>query len=152
MPSRLLATLILSLGCSLAHASPALDAMKSCLVNSASAQEKTSLVRWIFSTMGAHPDVSDLVRITEATRIELDQAIARLAENLLTERCRKETIAAVRADGQGAVSTGFKALGEAAAGGLMMDRSVAIKTTNYLRYLDNAKVAQVMIEATIPAK
>jgi hypothetical protein len=82
-----------------ALAGPHTDAMAECLVRSTSDSDRTSLVKWIFTTLSLHPAVKSLSTITDVLRDEMNKTVARLIETLLTESCRSEAQGAIKHEG-----------------------------------------------------
>jgi hypothetical protein len=135
--SLLLAALLLS---AQAVAGPFTDDMSKCLVNNTSQQDKTDLVRWIFSLMARHPDVADLAAVAPEKRDDLNRKAGLLFQRLLTDTCKAQTQAALRSEGQVALFTSFQALGGAATVGLMSHPQVSAGSQELLKYLDFKKL------------
>lgn len=74
------------------------DDLAKCLVSRTTEAEKTDMMRWIFAAMSAHPAVSAMSTVTVAQRTALNTRYAQLTEQLLTDRCRTEAVAALKAD------------------------------------------------------
>ena len=70
------------------------DDLGKCLVRGATPSDQTTFVIWAFGAMSAHPAVKQYSNFTDAQRTELNRAVGKLYERLLTVDCRKETIAA----------------------------------------------------------
>ena len=142
--SRALATgaaaAVLALGAAgAAEASPATDAYADCLVKATSPADKTELMVWVFSALSAHPAVKPYASVTDAQRAETSKTAARLLERLVTQDCRKETVAAIRADGPSSIQAAFKVLGQVAVAGLVQDPAVAKAMALVTTELDMAK-------------
>ena len=56
-------------------AGPYADDLSKCLVKSTSAEDKSTLVQWMFAMSSLHPDVKKLSTVTPAKRTELNQHI-----------------------------------------------------------------------------
>jgi hypothetical protein len=90
------------------------DDLKRCAINSASADDRATLGRWIFIVAGANPAFSDLTSISDAERQQSFATTARLFERILLRDCRRESVAAMRNEGAVALGNAFEALGNVA--------------------------------------
>ncbi len=125
--SRTMAAVALAIGlgaAGAAEASPATDDFGRCLVNATSPGDKTGLMVWVFTALAAHPAVKPYATVTDAQRAEVSAGTARLLERLVTVDCRKETLAAIKADGPNAIQQAFTVLGQVAVAGLAQDPAV----------------------------
>ncbi len=137
----------------LAHAGIYTDEMSKCLVRSATPQDQTDLVNWVFAAMSSHPSVKGYVSITEAQRTEIARKASGLMERLLITSCRKETVEALKYEGASAIEQSFGVLGQVAMRGLMGDPAVAENFTKLGEYVDESKFEALGKEAGIaPAK
>jgi hypothetical protein len=127
-----------------AQAGPASDEMGRCLVRATSDQDKTALMVWMFLAVSAHPAVKAYANVTDAQRQEANKAAAVLLQRLLTQDCRAETVAALKADGQKAITQGFSGLGQAGMMGLTQDPAVAKSLQQLVTYMDMSKLAELM--------
>ncbi len=135
---------VFSLLPAVAKAGPFTDDMSKCLVNSTSAGDKNELVRWIFSFAGVHPALAGIVHVSDEQRLEINKRMASLTERLLTQSCAAETRAALKNEGQGAMSAAFKVLGEVASVGLFSDPAVATASTAFAQQLDQQKIRDLL--------
>ncbi len=127
-----------------AHAGPASDEMGRCLVHATTDQDKTALMVWIFQAVSAHPTVRAYANVTDAQRQESAKAAAAILQRLLTVDCRKESSAAVKADGPAAFQTALAGLGPAVMEGLTQDPAVGRTLQQVVGYLDMAKLGELM--------
>jgi hypothetical protein len=130
-----------------AAAGPYSDELAKCLVRSTTTSEKTTLMKWTFAAAAAHPDVKGISSVTDAQRDELSQATGRLIERLLTESCKAETQEAMKYEGAMVLQSAFSVLGQVAARGLFTDPSVSGYMSDFLKYVDKAK-----LQALLPPK
>jgi hypothetical protein len=149
MMSRTLAAFVvaLSLGAAgAAVASPASDDLGRCLVKASSSDDKTTLMVWAFTAISAHPSVKAYANVSDAQRLEVSKSAARLLERLTTVDCRKETLAAFKADGPTSIQGAFTTLGQVAVGGLVQDPAVAKAMGLVTSQLDMAKFQSLALE------
>jgi hypothetical protein len=123
-----------------AVAGPFNDALAVCLVKSTSEQDRTVLMRWVFAAMAAHPQVSDLGRVSKEEGDRLNREVAALFWTLVSDRCATETRDAVKYEGTDAISSSFEVLGKVAMQGLMADTAVNAYMAQMATHLDEAKM------------
>jgi hypothetical protein len=109
-----------------AHAGEYADALSQCLVDRTSDQDKSNLVRWIFASAAQNPDVSDIAKITQDQRSQMNKEVAGLFERLLTKDCKSEFRDVKENEGSDhPLATGFAMLISVAMKGLIDDPSVS---------------------------
>lgn len=123
------------------------DDLAKCLVKSTSADDKKSLIFWVFSGMALHPDVRAYANISDARRSQGDKQVATLLQRVLTQDCRTETVASLKYEGAQAIESAFSVLGQVAMRGLMTDPDVAKGMASVGANLDEAKLEDLMKEA-----
>ena len=127
-----------------ASAGPYADDMAKCLVRSTTPSEKNALVKWIFAAAALHPEVKGISAVTEAQREELSKSTGKLVERLLGESCRAETQDALKYEGPQVFQSAFTVLGQVASVGLFTDPSVSGYMSDFLKYVDKAKVESTL--------
>jgi hypothetical protein len=130
-----------------ASAQEATNAFTQCLIRSASPEDRTMLIRWLFSALGSNPVFDDLVRIDEATRVEIARSVARIFNHLVLSDCRPEALAALRENGQQAFFGAFTALGQFAGMELMLTPDAARELQRFAQFLDTAGLEALGREA-----
>lgn len=118
-------------------------ALGRCLVGSLNGNERTNLAKWIFFSMGAHPDIKAYLRASPKTIDKSDRYIGKLVTRLLTVDCPKELHAAYMTDPM-AVRKAFELVGQVAMQELMTNPAVRKAITNYSKYTDKEKVAKIL--------
>jgi hypothetical protein len=127
-----------------AFAGPYGDSLAKCLVSSTTSSQKRLLVRWIFATVGVHPEVRELVVVSPALRDELDKGVAKVFETLLTESCVDETREALRYEGEATMHTSFAVLGQVAMRELIENAEVDKAMTGMARHLDAERIESAL--------
>lgn len=135
--------LCLSLGFT-AQAGVYTDDLARCLVESSSSQDKTTLVKWMFTAMARHPDVREMSAVTSAHQAQNDQAVAALFMRLMTENCRQQSKKAVQYEGSAAIEQGFNVLGQVAGKELFANPDVNKALAGLEQHMDAAKLQQVL--------
>jgi hypothetical protein len=127
-----------------ALAGPHTDAMAECLVRSTSDSDRTSLVKWIFTTLSLHPAIKSLSTVSDALRDEMNKTVARLIETLLTESCRSEAQGAIKHEGPDAMRASFQVLGQVAAGSMFSHPDVSDGISEVGRYLNTRRIDGIL--------
>ena len=132
---------------SLASAGVYTDDLSKCLVNSSGTEDKIALIQWVFSTLTLNPAVASLSSVKPEQRDEFDRKLAEIATRLVLVDCRKQTIDAVKYEGEKSIESSFEVLGNIAARALMSDPTVASGTQGFIKYLDQSKFQELGKEA-----
>jgi hypothetical protein len=143
MKRNILISLILACAFS-AQAGPYTSEMSKCLVDQTSAEDKTTLVRWLFVTLALHPDVTSIANTNAEERDNLNRGMAEIVERLITKSCRKEATTAAKYEGRTALTASFRALGQAAVSELMGSAQVSAGLSEFAKYLDEQKISEVL--------
>ena len=140
----LLFTAVLAGGSERVAAGPYADDLSRCLVSATSAEDKSTLVKWVFSIASLHPALGSVSAVTGTQRAQTDREVAALFEALLTERCKKQTQSAVRYEGEKTIGTAFEVLGQAAMMELFSDPAVAKGLGAFTEHLDQKKLDSLL--------
>ncbi len=144
-PRRARASLLaISLLAGPAFAGPYADDMAKCLVKSASAEDRTQLVRWMFSAMTLHPDLASMSAVTAKQRDELNQSTAAQFMRLLTESCKAESQQAYQNEGPQTIQYAFSILGGVASRGLFSDPHVAAGMQSMAKGFDEKRIRDAL--------
>jgi hypothetical protein len=125
-------------------AGPYGDDMAKCLVKSASPEDRTLLIKWIFSAMALHPDLASMSSITTQQRDGLSKSAGALFQRLLLDSCRSETLVAVQNEGPQTVQYAFQILGQVAVRGMMTDPHVLDGMKGLAQGLDEEKLKALL--------
>jgi hypothetical protein len=127
-----------------AAAGPYADDMAKCLVKAASPEDRTLLVKWIFSAMTLHPDLASMSAITTQQRDALTKSAGALFQRLLLESCRSETQQAVQNEGPQTIQYAFQILGQVATRGLFSDPHVLEGMKGLSKDVDEEKLKALL--------
>lgn len=144
-PARLLlpaALLSLGLHALPAAAGPQAEALGQCFVDSTSAEEKTTISRWLFIVLAQQPEVRDLATIAPASQQETDRAMAKLLERMVTEACRSQAQQMLSQEGPRGLKQAVEIFGQASARKTFAEPEVAKAVNGFTRYLDMARIIQ----------
>jgi hypothetical protein len=123
-----------------AVAGPYGDDMAKCLVKEAGPDDRTVFIRWLFAAIALHPDVASMATISAKQRDEFNKGAGALFQRLLTESCRSQTQQAIRYEGPAITQYAFQVFGQAAAGDLFANPSVAAGMKDLVKYIDQDKI------------
>lgn len=129
-----------------ASAAATADAMGKCLMDHASPQDRSDLMRWMFVNAALHPDVATVVSIAPQTREAVERKAAQTLQRLVTETCRNEAVTALRTEGPAAMQRAFQMLGQLEGDALVADPAVNQGFANALRYIDPSRLLGLMMQ------
>ena len=131
-------------------AGPYSDTLSKCLVDSSSAADRATLIRWMFAAGAANPAIEDIASVSPE-QLELSNVnMAKLTMRLITELCREQTEQAIRYEGVIALQIAFKTLGEVAGQELFASPEVASALAGFESHLDNGKLQALVNSAQKP--
>ncbi len=117
------------------------DDLAKCLVESTTAQDRTTLVRWMFSAATAHPDVASIAKVSPAVMEKSNEQVADLMVKLLTESCVDKSKKAIKYEGPAAIQMSFQVLGQVAGSELFSNPEVQKATAGLEKHIDKQKLA-----------
>jgi hypothetical protein len=123
------------------------DTLGRCAIGATSAAERTALLRWIFITAAANPELADLASVDSAVRERSVRAAANVFNRVLLTACRRESVAALRHEGAGGLQRGFEALGQLAGMEMMTSPAGMAAMAQLGSYMDTAGLAALGREA-----
>jgi len=124
------------------------DELSKCLVKSSSTDDRVLLVQWMFGALSLHPAVQPMVSVKPEQRDVATKKAGVIFSRLLTENCRKESVAALKNEGNSAVGVAFGVLGQVASRDLMSNPNVEKGMGDLGTQLEgDAKLAALLKEA-----
>jgi len=93
------------------HAGVFTDDLSRCLVTKASEADRAALVAWMFSAIGSDPRLQKYTTLDRAKRDKIAADAAGVFQHLMVDDCRKEAVAALKADGEDSIKDAFGQLG-----------------------------------------
>ena len=115
------------------------QSLGTCLVDSLNGKERKQLVKWIYFSIAAHPEMKPFSNISENDRITTDRYVGKLVTRLLVEDCSSIFLTAQKADSL-ALEKAFEIVGRVAMQELMNNQEVTTAITNYANYADLNKI------------
>ena len=132
-----------------ATAGPFADDMAKCLVNSASPADRTVLVKWIFSLITLHPDLTAMSTLTAKSRDDISKDAGALFQRLILESCRLQVQQSLQNEGPQTIAYAFQILGQAATAGLMTDPHVSAGVKDLAKYVDAEKLQAALTASPV---
>ncbi len=128
------------------------DDLSRCLISAATPQDRDMLLRWVFAAMAANPRIADMARVSKEQSEELTKGTAQLMQRLVLTDCRKQTVEAVKYEGEGTIQSSFSTLGQIAMADLMRDEHTGVYIATLDQYIDREKWTGLMSEVGIKAQ
>lgn len=120
------------------------DDLSRCLVDSSTPSDKTTLVKWMFTSMALHPDVKPMSAVTPEQRDLANKAVADMFMKLMTETCLEQSKKAIQYEGEFAIQQGFTILGQVAGKELFANPNVAQALSGLGKHIDGKKLASAL--------
>lgn len=131
-----------------AEAGPYADSLSRCLLKSATEEDKTALMVWIFAAIAQHPAAKGYTNMTDAQREDIARDAAGVFMRLISVDCRREAVAALGNE-QNGFEIAFRTLGESAAGDLLGGGAPAREMERLMEYVDKDELTQMGVEAAL---
>ncbi|MCF6253106.1 MAG: hypothetical protein L3J75_17835 [Methylococcaceae bacterium] len=116
------------------------DDLSRCLVESSTPDDKTVLVKWMFTSMSLHPQVKSMSAVTPEDLEKSNKAVAEMFVNLLTVTCKAQAKKAINYEGGLAIQQGFNVFGQVAGKELFSNPEVAKGLSGLEKYMDTEKI------------
>ncbi|QSX31006.1 hypothetical protein [Shewanella cyperi] len=120
------------------------DDLSRCLVESSTSKDKSTLVKWMFTSMALHPDVASMASITPEQREASDKAAAEMIFKLMTQTCLTQAKKAIQYEGPLAIQQGFSVFGQVAGQELFANPNVAQALNGLEKHIDAEKLASTL--------
>ena len=95
----------------------------------------------MFAIMSLHPDVKDMSLITDKQHEEINKDTANIFTMLLTDKCKEQAKKAIKYEGQTALESSFKVLGQVAMMELVSNPEVKAGSAAFTKYIDEEKMS-----------
>jgi len=136
--ARLLVILLsLAVATPLAHASPAIDALKKCMFGAVTKDDRATLVLWLHSVYALHPTLRPVDAISAEQRELRERAVAAVYERIWAKNCKAEVAAARKSENDARLLEGMVApLVGLAVSALMRDPGVQNGFKGPIQFID----------------
>ncbi len=126
------------------HAGVYTDDLTRCIIEKTNAQDRIEFVKWMFSAMSKHPAVQSMSTVSEKQIDEANQKVADLFMELLTVTCKEKAEKAIKYEGQMAIQSSFKLLGQVAAQELFTNPNVSGVMAGLEKYIDEDRLNSLL--------
>ena len=147
IPAALLCTVATS-----AQAGVFTDDLSRCLVNTSSQDDRDAFMAWMFSAVSSDPALQKFTTLDRAKRDQIAKKAADVFQRLLLVDCRKEAIAALKAEGDDAMLQSFGELGRAATHQMFQSPGAQTELETLGNNFDKEKIKALGREAGIAEK
>jgi hypothetical protein len=120
------------------------DHLAKCLADNTTGRDRKDLARWIFVSMGSHPEMRDLVLSSEDTNAQIDKRMATIVTRLMAESCLVEVQGLVKKGESDAMRRAFESLGALAMMELHSNPAVTTSVSRFGRYIDQEKLSSAI--------
>lgn len=119
------------------------EELGTCLVDTLNGKERKALAKWIYFSMGSHPEIKSFMKATPDDIQNSDEYVGKLITKILTIDCPKELQVANKANPL-AIQKAFELVGQVAMQEIMTNEDTLKALTNYAIYTDQAKISEIM--------
>lgn len=119
------------------------EQLGTCLVDTLNGKERKNLAKWIYFSIGSHPEMKPFMKATDADIQESDEFVGKLITKILVEDCPKELNTANKSDPL-AIQKAFELVGQVAMQELMTNQDTMNAITNYITYTDQDKINAIL--------
>jgi hypothetical protein len=128
------------------------DDFSRCLVTKATEADQNALMAWMFSAISADPQLQKFTTLDRAKRDQMATGAAAVFQRLMMIDCRKEAVAALRSDGETALTQSFGELGKAATRQMFQSPQAQTELESLGKNFDTEKMKALAREAGIADK
>jgi len=119
--------------------------LNTCFIDSLNGKDRKELVKWIYFSMSAHPELESYTNIPTADMQNSYQRIGDLFTRLFVEDCPNEARAVRQADPQG-LKKAFEVVVKIAIRDMLIEKGVRTAVNNYSSFVDQEKIKGVFVE------
>jgi hypothetical protein len=135
-----------------AEASVFTDDLTRCIVNKSSPADRGAFMAWMFSAVSSDPELQKFTTLDRAKRDQIAASAAGIFQRLLLVDCRKEAVAALKSDGEDAITQSFGELGKAATRQMFQSPQAQAELETLGKNFDDTKMNALAREAGIAEK
>lgn len=128
------------------------DDLSRCLVNKSTETDQNAFMAWMFSAVSSDPTLQKFTTLDRKARDQIAANAAASFQRLLLVECRKEAVAALKADGEESITQSFGQLGRSASRQLFQSPQAQTELETLGKNFDEAKMNALAREAGIAEK
>ncbi|KGG14984.1 hypothetical protein EV06_1498 [Prochlorococcus sp. MIT 0602] len=110
------------------------------MINSSSIKDKQTLNKWTLRLQSEHPELKDLINMSEEEKLKLDKEVGSIYTNLLTVKCKEESKKAITYEGWDKMVGAFAIFGNASSRVITNHPNVRKTANGFSRYVDMTKL------------
>ena len=126
------------------------DDLSRCLVTKATDSDRAALMAWMFSAISSDPALQKFTVLDRQKRDAIATTAGSVFQRLVVVDCRPEAVAAMKAEGQDAMTKSFGALGQAATERMFRSPEAQTELKSLDKGFDKEKLKALGREAGIP--
>lgn len=119
----------------LSYSGPYVDDLQKCLTQSSSEKDVIILIRWLAKAINAHPNLSDISKLDEKKKIDIDKKMANYFEKIIEKECKNEFDNVSKYEGANGITVAFEFLGKSSMMQLMQNQNVNNSIEEFTKYL-----------------
>ena len=118
-------------------------ALGKCLVGKSSGDDRILIARWMGASIAMSPAMKDVVMVDAEAKDAIDREMAVTFTRLMTEECRAEMGALVKAQDAAGIQAASGMLGQMAMQELLRDPATMQALIAYAKYIDSAAMQKL---------
>jgi len=119
----------------LSYSGPYVEDLQKCLTQSSSEKDVIIIIRWLAKAINAHPNLSDITKLDEKKKIDIDTKMATYLQRISEKDCKKEFDNVTKYEGADGMTVAFEFLGKSSMLQLMKNQNVKNSIEEFAKYL-----------------
>ena len=125
------------------------DDLSRCLLTKATDSDRGALMAWMFSAISSDPGLQKYTVLDRQKRDAIAKTAGTVFQRLVIVDCRSQAVAAIRAEGEEAMTKSFGALGQAATQQMFQSPEANLELESLDKGFDKEKLKELGREAGI---
>lgn len=128
------------------------DDLSRCLLTKATDGDRAALMAWMFSAISSDPALQKFTVLDRKKRDDIAKTAGSVFQRLVVVDCRPQAVAAMKAEGEEAMTKSFGALGQAATQQMFQSPEASIELESLDKGFDKEKLEALGKEAGVRLK
>ena len=128
------------------------DDLSRCLLTKATDSDRGALMAWMFSAISSDPALQKYTVLDRQKRDAIAKTAGSVFQRLVVVDCRPQAVAAMRAEGEEAMTKSFGALGQASTQRMFQSPEANLELESLDKGFDKEKLKELGLEAGIRQK
>jgi hypothetical protein len=116
------------------------DDFGKCLVEKATKEDRSTLIKWMFFAMSLNPEISSFTTISDTDRDNANKTMADMVAKLIGVTCKSEAAKAIKYEGEASFGIAFGLFGQVAGRELFSSPEVVKAIEKYSESIDMEKL------------